>query len=201
MHNRTPREVWGLPDWRDATAYPAKWKTREWQWEFTRRRQDYRELWRKWEHTANGGIAAVPEEEIDRGMFGVGRLLDPRRSFTDWELMSLMRPRYGFQVVYDPHRRDGDVFDYRFDLTKPGAPQFAAARKHFDAVQRERLGSSKVERPSPELWPTYLRTLDARDCGASWSEIGGTLWPNDNGDVAAKARTTHARALVTRPER
>jgi hypothetical protein len=38
---------WGVPDWRDASAYPDPKQTLglEWWWEFTRRRPDYRALW------------------------------------------------------------------------------------------------------------------------------------------------------------
>jgi hypothetical protein len=40
---------WGVPDWRDANAYPKPpdLTTREWWWQFTRRRPDYRDMWTK----------------------------------------------------------------------------------------------------------------------------------------------------------
>lgn len=41
---------WGVPDWRDAAAYPATGDAltiREWWWQFTRRRPDYRQLWQR----------------------------------------------------------------------------------------------------------------------------------------------------------
>jgi len=37
---------WGVPDWRDAAAYPGSATTLvEWWWQFTRRHPDYRALW------------------------------------------------------------------------------------------------------------------------------------------------------------
>jgi hypothetical protein len=38
---------WGVPEWRDANAYPDPETTsiEQWHWEFLRRRQDYREDW------------------------------------------------------------------------------------------------------------------------------------------------------------
>ena len=36
---------WGVPDWRDASAYEIDRSPRQWRWEFLRRRQDYREDW------------------------------------------------------------------------------------------------------------------------------------------------------------
>jgi len=42
-----PHWRWGVPDWRDASAYPAPddLTANEWWWQFVRRRPDYRELW------------------------------------------------------------------------------------------------------------------------------------------------------------
>ncbi|MGE4250866.1 MAG: hypothetical protein AB7F09_15855 [Parvibaculaceae bacterium] len=39
--------TWGIPDWRDAAAYPAVKRTTllQWWWQFTRRRPEYRALW------------------------------------------------------------------------------------------------------------------------------------------------------------
>src|SRR4051794_14862574 len=45
-----PVSEWGVPDWRDASAYPdpATFSESRWRWEFTRRRKDYREAWDTW---------------------------------------------------------------------------------------------------------------------------------------------------------
>ena len=40
---------WGVADWRDASAYPDETLPLVlWQWEFLRRREDYRQDWRKY---------------------------------------------------------------------------------------------------------------------------------------------------------
>ena len=36
---------WGVPDWTDEAAYLRKITDREWWWQFTRRRPDYREYY------------------------------------------------------------------------------------------------------------------------------------------------------------
>jgi hypothetical protein len=43
---------WGLPDWRDESAYgdTSKWTLDRWRWEFLRRRNDLREFFDKWAH-------------------------------------------------------------------------------------------------------------------------------------------------------
>ena len=48
--NEQIREQWGIPDWRDTTAYvftecSEPWRTNLYRWEFLRRRPDYREDW------------------------------------------------------------------------------------------------------------------------------------------------------------
>lgn len=41
-------EKWGVPDWRDAAAYPRSLSDDLWRWEFLRRREDYRNDWELW---------------------------------------------------------------------------------------------------------------------------------------------------------
>ncbi len=39
------RRRWGLPDWHNIGSYPVSLTDEQWRWEFTRRRDDYREDW------------------------------------------------------------------------------------------------------------------------------------------------------------
>lgn len=41
------RRKWGVPDWHDASCYPANLSDGLWRWEFLRRREDYREDYRQ----------------------------------------------------------------------------------------------------------------------------------------------------------
>jgi hypothetical protein len=74
----------------------------------------------------------------------------------------------------------------------------AKARDYLLRIQEEYYGRRNTRRPSCELWPLYLRVLDARDGGASWQRIGRALWPNDAGDTKNKARRTHEQAAGVR---
>jgi Proteobacterial transcriptional regulator-like domain len=87
---------------------------------------------------------------------------------------------------------DAGLVDYRFDLKRPLEPQLKKAKRHLQGVQEEFYGNRNTSRPSRERWPLYLRVLDARDAGASWSRITNELGfpPNSN-----KARRTHELAL------
>jgi hypothetical protein len=92
-------ERWGVPDWRDAAAYPCEpdeLSPRNWWWEFTRRRPDYRELW---EHPSNGWMEGegdderFPADRQDLAMrFQMGFLLNPRKAYrADFRLIACYR--------------------------------------------------------------------------------------------------------------
>ena len=66
-----------------------------------------------------------------------------------------------------------------FDLNRPVGPQLQTAKMNLEALQLSRF--DKVEKPKRHhlhKWPIYLRVLDARDAGASWSQIAEIL-PED----------------------
>jgi len=68
-----------------------------------------------------------------------------------------------------------------FDLMEPGRPQFERARARFERLQADyvkkqnysdRLEAKLRGRRRKDMWPRYLRVLDARDEGVSYEEIG-----------------------------
>jgi hypothetical protein len=137
-------------------------------------------------------------EELDLvSLFGVCSLIDPRQSFEDWQLLSMMQ-RVDGRILFDPHRRDS-VFDYRFEIAKPWAPQFERAKRQFESLQQDLYGSVQIERNRHDLWSIYLRALDAHDCGAGLTEIGRALWPTEPAERAKKkARDTLDQARAVR---
>lgn len=58
-----------------------------------------------------------------------------------------------------------------FDLTKPLGEQLSAAKRFLENVQVRTQGRKILKRRHPVKWFGYLRTLDAREAGASWAEI------------------------------
>lgn len=59
----------------------------------------------------------------------------------------------------------------RFDLDDPLEPQLKEAREMLRPIQSKRHGKLLETRRHPTKWLDYLRTLDAKAAGASWSEI------------------------------
>jgi hypothetical protein len=58
-----------------------------------------------------------------------------------------------------------------FDINKPIEDQLQQARKVLEREQIQVHGKKITRRRNPKKWLGYLRTLDAREAGASWAEI------------------------------
>lgn len=125
---------WGVPDWTDGNAYPRKLTVREWWWQFTRRRPDYRELWTIWapqnearimrDREMHERLAADQGDTIEifldraptddperlRMQFGMTMLLNPRKDFPAWELSHHTYPLAG---VIENERRSDTYFQVR----------------------------------------------------------------------------------------
>lgn len=196
---------WGVPDWRDISAYPEPAQTTllQWWWEFTRRRPDYRELW-------DSGIARAEYEhrfardiEEFRLRFELSVIHDPVRRFTDWELMHFRFPRNFAQSPLEPVLEDPEIIlespyahqtltavahrgklaegqghmQFNFDLSRPLPPQLELAKHHLTEAQQELFGKVATRRPRLRNWPNFLRALDAHDAGATYREVCNVFWP------------------------
>jgi hypothetical protein len=80
-----------------------------------------------------------------------------------------------------------------FDLTEPLDAQLDRAKKGLQRAQEaflkeigftDRLKQKAARRQRKDMWPLYLRVLDARDAGASYEMIGRKLKGLDDGDIA-----------------
>ena len=58
-----------------------------------------------------------------------------------------------------------------FDINKPIDQQLKETRKILTSLQFERHGKTFQVRRHTKKWLSYLRSLDAREAGASWSEV------------------------------
>lgn len=214
---------WGVPNWRDATAYPAKLTMLEWWWEFTRRRPDYREAWDAAQVVVRREHRLAHDVDELRLRFELSLVHDPARSLTNWELMQYRYPRNFLRSPVEPlleaadHPYAGQLFSeaaqrqhmaedswqrlYNFDLSRPLGPQLKHARQHLISLQMELFGKVPTRRPRHEKWRDYLRAIDARDHGATLIQIANGLWPGlgtGNAQKAEKARDTYDAAAQLR---
>ena len=204
---------WGIPDWRDASAYGhvEKWTVDRWRWEFFRRRDDLREFFDRWKdatYQANLGVNQGLRPD-SAGFLAFGEGAEKRTCFREFDYAGVPNPRISDQpsgaiipfdkLIYrtrflDPakadRRRRGvlevvneleetrfDLFlkpnelAIKFDLNAPLNPQIEIAREALRNKQK-RLHGRLVRRVKHQAkWFDYLRTLDARETKASWSEI------------------------------
>lgn len=212
---------WGVPDWKDGSAYPAldQITTREWWWEFTRRRPDYRALWEDARPREKYGSRYAPDLDAFRLKFELSVIHDPTRRLTDWDLMHFRYPRnyarspreelleqadnpYAERAFATATHR-GKLAEehghmlYNFDLSHPLAPQLEQAERFLKAVQEELFGKVGTRRPRQGNWREFLRVLDGRDSGASYATIAAELWPGQE-KTPQSARDTYVAACELR---
>ncbi|MGD9919450.1 MAG: DUF2285 domain-containing protein [Paenirhodobacter sp.] len=216
---RDPAKEWGLPDWRDAGAYgdTAAWSLERWFWEFLRRRDDLRTefdekkdqkyqdsllLWKRDNSVSPDGVKTP---------YKAGFSVGTRKIYPESHIIEhLPNPRIGDQPYYALPRLydraltqvgkkyigpDEKYFRVDFDLDMPIRPQIEEAEKALKEFQIHRNGKTIQKRRHTEKWLTYLRVLDARECGASWSEIATILPMTAGTEQTARDTWEQARAL------
>ena len=94
----------------------------------------------------------------------------------DTPMMVGKGPRYPGTPEHEISVGDGEVAVV-FDLDKPLGPQLERLKDELTGWQIHRRGKALQKRRHPSKWLAYLRTLDAREDGASWAEIAA-LHPN-----------------------
>jgi hypothetical protein len=187
---------WGIPNWLDKRAYgdTKRWSENRWRWEFIRRRQDCRE-----DFLAYKDRTVSHYEEVYAKMQYSGRLLRPNEAgfvaevpgcYQRYGLANLPNPAIGDQPFYIIIFRKrgpillvhaGEEINSRFkttdaivifDLTAPIGDQVEGAREMLKYQQELKLGHFvHPGKKHPTKWLAYLRTLDAKDSGASLTQI------------------------------
>jgi hypothetical protein len=200
---------WGVPDPRDASAYPEPTLTTPmttWAWEFLRRSDDYRRRWLQL--NVSRGVKEVSEmhqgratrwrsaTEILREEFriyagtaaGANSTLDPR--LAEPPLFEGAEIVVEVAVQSDPVKPPKVLIE--FDATLPIEPQLDGARRllHQRAKARPVWRSA---RPQIDKLARYLRLLDFDAEVAADEEIGEYLFPNFSGDQLRDAIRTNAQ--------
>ncbi len=185
--------TWGVPNWRAVASYGTTqdWSVNRWRWEFVRRRDDVRKAFDETAVSTYRSQVTFFQDapEMVRGKepnkpdepgfvarhplaktIGLTNLPNPRIgnqplraiAFNDWpeavRQFFSEKPPVGFERV-------------DFDLNKPLEPQLKFAKQFLQEAQTKIHGKTLQKRKHPVKWLGYLRTLDAKESGASWSEI------------------------------
>lgn len=214
---RTANE-WGIPDWRDGSAYgdTKDWNWFRWRWEFFRRRDDLRAAFddraqQSYQNSleflsAQGfaredvlkpcqrGFTAQAYETDDFGYFGIP---NPRISDQPSLCIGGCEPRPEqikiFGTTADCEAPSEVVIG--FDLERPIGPQIKSAQDALQRMQKRLFGKKIQKRAHTGKWLTYIRVLDAREAGASWSEISTILEMTAGTEQSARDTWEAANAL------
>jgi len=184
---------WGIPDWRDPTAYgdTKRWSEFRWRWEFTRRREDCRadflahkeDIAHKWRFLdevplqphERGFVAKFPGCYEKYGLIGL-----PNPAIGDQPLRYIMvHEVYPRQILFDAQGRllaQETVLETEavlvFDLSASIDNQLEIGKGLLKWLHEVKFGRPVSRRRHPDKWLRYLRVLDAKESGASWSQIG-----------------------------
>lgn len=191
---------WGVPNWRDPDGYPTRpdeLHLEQWRWEFLRRRADYREAWLNAEPDPKlrAGLRYWPQSQP---RFGLHIMYDPREPLPTWKPFHahFRHESYDagsyttFQEIVDgieemgmegfrkmAERLGDNIWLYDFDIREPIKPQIRKAESRLSDLvefkrETENFEPPRQRRIKDNNWPQYLRVLDARAEGATFSEIG-----------------------------
>lgn len=83
----------------------------------------------------------------------------------------------------------------KFDIDRPIGPQLEKARETLRSIQVKRHGKQIQVRQHVNKWLQYLRSLDAREAGASWSEISTLHSETQQTDQTGRDKWNQARSL------
>lgn len=194
-----------------------RWSGYRWRWEFTRRREDCRadflahkdETVRFYEECRAFDIKQKPNALLAkmlrpdepgfvaqvpgcREKYGLSSLPNPAIGDQPFYVIifATRYPKFGgwSEWVTTPQFKETEAVVI-VDLTKPIHQQLDAARPFLEYKQKKRIGHVVVSgRKHYTKWLMYLRVLDARESGASLSQIAasGLLEPT-HGHVGAQS--------------
>jgi hypothetical protein len=190
-----------MPDWRNGAEYrfPPDFPAYRWAWEFLRRNPEYRNDWA----TALVRFLASPEDfgldTPDPAAFDGGWNPDPKHpnfylGFAEkekWGVGDLVNPeiddpyflafpaQYGHLYFFHgsgPTTPKGAQFPWAFfDLHRSLRRQLNAVGRALATVQKRQGIKPRGIKPHRDLWPHYLRLLDADLDGRTPKQIADAL--------------------------
>lgn len=206
---------WGIPDWRDISAYPrvhTEMSNRQWWWEFTRRRQDYRDLWtaatpppsekETWRDPRTDHIHfrhAVDMVAVQRlrTKFRLSRLIDPATRLDDATIVLLMYPIDNAMVV-EPRSSALAMVGQGHDAAKLGAEYLGREEVETDAgLVRYVFNLSKPLQPQIAAARASLKQAQNEIYGAkNTSKPHRSAWPVALRALDAKAANATLSQMV-----
>lgn len=221
---------WGIPNWLESNSYgdTGRWPEDRWRWEFLRRREDCRadflahkydfevgaeQMLLRWLEDALGGDRRLRPDEPGflapvpgcSEKYGIFKLPNPAIGNQPSHALAMFVKRgvamVGFPEgggIIEVSGETGSVL--RFDLTAPLGEQLQRARRLLEWNQKSKIGKLVKCKKHPTKWLMYLRVLDAKESGATLSEIAKSGVLNGRQETVQTARDVlrQAKALCSR---
>jgi hypothetical protein len=193
-----------MSDWRNAEeyAYCERLTPRGWAWEFLRRNQVYRQMWREYEAAsvavAEGGSVRTSHFAFDAAAlpFGLLQPVDPSQAAgtarnLQWDDSAAIH--VGVVEEWHYHREEGwpgypSKIAISFDFRLPLTPQIDEAIQILRCCEAELVADKVLPgillaeskgRARLDKYPTYIRMLDAKQGGENVYQIAkyfGKSW-------------------------
>ncbi len=205
-----------LPDWKDPTAYPnpKDTTTEQWAWEFLRRNPEYQSDYVLWKEAHEGSYQPEGEathqmfEELNRRIglhkkYGLyAAMTDPARSELDG--VAHLSAKYTNSLFYMPPVNGVNPLEHitmvptshkdftiKFDLERPIKPQIERAQTLLEKWQKTFKEQGKInvnnQRNSVEMYPSFLRVLDAEASEIGIPEMASIIYPEEDNSKTAYA--------------
>lgn len=195
---------WGVPDWSDpnnSVEYgdisdeQSRWDNLKWRWEFIRRRDDYRSDFFMCLQKITPESVIVEEDGYIYGLkfrhqnaskYGLRLFLDP--SISIWRNDDpIIEFQLGDGLIYGCRCNECDEENNRFltltfDFDMPIDNQIESAKAYlfsrrlvYNMTNKKKKIRHAAKRQHMNKWPLYLRVIDAKNSGASLSDIASIL--------------------------
>jgi Family of unknown function (DUF6499) len=184
-----------LPNWRNAAEYdfPPGFPHIRWAWEFLRRNPEYRKDWatalaRFRESPDDFGYdPAAPESANpehpnfcllmdEKDKWHLGHMVNPAVAYPDWLSFTL---QFGYLYTFHiggPVEPKGARYPWAFfNLNLPLKPQLETVGRMLASAQKRQGIKPRRPKHHRQLWPFYLRLLDAEIDGRTPKQIADAL--------------------------
>ena len=201
-----------LPDWNEPKNYPGKRANHDWRWEFVRRNPLYRADFDRLivpHIQSDGTIADGPggaEFDHFKKTFGLALPLPPSHAgpAVTWVQSCVRGDIFAGHERHNTFRLGEFEAAVIFDLSQPLDDQIRGAKRVLQAnahwlVANRKMATPKQAKNHRDMYPLYLRLLDAESSGATQREMGDVLFSsNDDPRQSVKDGLRAAKLLRDR---
>jgi hypothetical protein len=216
------RELWGVPNWEDFSAYPKNLSNEQIKWEFVRRNSDYRLIWESYQEELDNN-RHLSQENFENNVintfssaveYGLENLINPQKQakelrgkiftaqyrgtkVTSHSDGTLMTGTWGRNIKNIMHENNAILV---FDLKHPIPIQIKNAQTILKLEQRKIKSTKNIEVTTrggvTKEYSKHLRLLDAYFERVSLTKIGVIVFKiEDKKDAQNRARYELKRAI------